>query len=79
MFAYTAPRSRYTKANHSVYMTFFFRSGWQVQFTEANLKTPLPRRFTFSDPEKDQGTGTARGSSGGLCGSNATTGLQRVH
>jgi hypothetical protein len=44
--------SRYTKANHSVYMTFFFRSDWQVQFTEGDLKTPLPRTFTFADPEK---------------------------
>jgi hypothetical protein len=44
--------SRYTKANHSVYMTFFFRSGWQVQFVEGNLKTPLPRTFTFADAEK---------------------------
>ena len=43
--------SRYTKANHSIYMTFFFRSGWQVQFTEGNLKTPLPT-LTFADPEK---------------------------
>jgi hypothetical protein len=44
--------SRYTKVNHSVYMTFFFRSGWQVQFTEGDLKTLLPRTFTFVDPEK---------------------------
>jgi hypothetical protein len=44
--------SRYTTANHSVYMTFFFRSGWQVQFTEGDLKTPLPGTFTFADPEK---------------------------
>lgn len=33
-------------------MTFFFRGGWQVQFTEGDLKTPLPRTFTFADPEK---------------------------
>ena len=33
-------------------MTFFLRSGWQVQFLEADLKTPLPRRFIFADPEK---------------------------
>ena len=44
--------SRYTKANHSVYMTFISRCGWQVQFTEGDLKTPLPRTFTFTDPEK---------------------------
>jgi hypothetical protein len=33
-------------------MTFFLRQGWEVQFLEADLKTPLPRRFTFDDPEK---------------------------
>jgi hypothetical protein len=33
-------------------MTFFYRAGWQVQFTEADLKTPLPRTFTFADAEK---------------------------
>jgi hypothetical protein len=33
-------------------MTFFFRNGWQVQFCEADLKTSLPRTFTFADPEK---------------------------
>jgi hypothetical protein len=33
-------------------MYFFLRSGWQVQFLEPDLKTPLPRKLTFSDPEK---------------------------
>jgi glutamate synthase domain-containing protein 2 len=33
-------------------MYFFKRGGWEVQFTEADLKTPLPRKLTFSDPEK---------------------------
>jgi hypothetical protein len=33
-------------------MSFFFKSGWQVQFLEADLKTALPRKLTFSDPEK---------------------------
>jgi hypothetical protein len=33
-------------------MTFFLRSGWYVQFTEPDLRTPLPRRFTFQNPEK---------------------------
>lgn len=28
------------------------RSGWQVQFLEADLKTPLPRKLTFADPDK---------------------------
>jgi hypothetical protein len=61
--------SRYAEANHSVYMTFFFRSGWQVQFTEGDLKTPLPRMFTFADPEKIRGAGTTRASIGDFGGS----------
>jgi hypothetical protein len=44
--------SRYDRPSHQVYMYFFLRSGWQIQFTEADLKTPLPRQLTFSDPEK---------------------------
>lgn len=44
--------SRYDRPSHRVYCYFFFRSGWQVQFTEADLKTPLPRKLTFTDPEK---------------------------
>jgi hypothetical protein len=30
----------------------FLSAGWQVQFCEADVKTPLPRTFTFTDPEK---------------------------
>jgi hypothetical protein len=44
--------SRYDRPSHQVYMYFFLRSGWQVQFLEPDLKTPLPRKFTFADPEK---------------------------
>jgi hypothetical protein len=44
--------SRYDRLSHQVYMFFFKRGGWQVQFLEADLKTPLPRKLTFSDPEK---------------------------
>jgi hypothetical protein len=44
--------SRYYRPSHRVYMSFFFRTGWQIQFLEADLKTPLPRELTFSDPEK---------------------------
>ena len=29
-----------------------FRQGWQVQFLEADLKTPLPRKLTFADADK---------------------------
>jgi hypothetical protein len=25
-------------------MTFFYRAGWQVQFCESDLKTPLPKK-----------------------------------
>ena len=44
--------SRYDRPSHKIYMSFFHRSGWQVQFLEADAKTPLPRRFTFKNPEK---------------------------
>jgi hypothetical protein len=44
--------SRYDRPSHRVYLYFFQRSGWQVQFLEADLKTPLPRKLTFTDPEK---------------------------
>jgi hypothetical protein len=33
-------------------MYFFKRGGWEVQFLEADLKTALPRKLTFTDPEK---------------------------
>ena len=53
IFAYTGSiMSRYDRPSHRVFMTFFYRAGWQVQFVEADLKTALPRTFTFSDPEK---------------------------
>jgi hypothetical protein len=51
-FAYTVSMSRYDRPSHQVYMYFFKRGGWQVQFLEADLKTPLPRKLTFTDPEK---------------------------
>jgi hypothetical protein len=44
--------SRYDGPSHQVYMYFFLRSGWQVQFPEPDLKTPLPRKLTFADSEK---------------------------
>ncbi len=44
--------SRYDRPSHRVYMSFFFRAGWQVQFVEADLKTPLPSTLTFNEPEK---------------------------
>ena len=44
--------SRYDRPSHRVYMYFQFRQGWQVQFLEADLRTPLPRTLKFTDPEK---------------------------
>src|ERR1700677_1604212 len=52
-------------------MTFFYRKGWQVQFLEPDLKTPLPRTFTFADPEKIRELARARvdppGGGGTFC------------
>jgi hypothetical protein len=33
-------------------MYFQFRNGWQCQFLEADLKTPLPRKLYFITSEK---------------------------
>jgi hypothetical protein len=52
LFPYTAHVSRYDRPSHRVYCTFFFRKGWQVQFCEEDLKTPLTRTLIFADPEK---------------------------
>jgi hypothetical protein len=35
-----------------VYMSFMHRDGWYCQFLEEDLKTSLPRKFTFQTPEK---------------------------
>jgi len=32
-------------------MSFMLRDGWYCQFLEADLKTPLPRKFTFATPD----------------------------
>jgi len=37
---------------HRVYMSFQDRMGWQVQFLEADLQTPLPRRLHFNSSDK---------------------------
>jgi hypothetical protein len=37
---------------HHVYMTFFLLGGWQVQFLSPDLRTALPNKLTFADPEK---------------------------
>ena len=36
---------------HRVYLSFQDRHGWQCQFLEADLKTPLPKRLHFTSPE----------------------------
>lgn len=33
-------------------MYYIYRNSWTCQFLEEDLKTPLPRRCSFRDPEK---------------------------
>jgi hypothetical protein len=33
-------------------MTFFLLGGWQVQFLSPDLRTALPNKLTFADPEE---------------------------
>ena len=50
LFAYTVcmdPNDR-----HRVYMSFQDRHGWQCQFLEADLQTPLPKRLHFTSSDK---------------------------
>jgi len=35
-----------------VYLSFMRNTGWYCQFLEADLKTSLPRKFTFATPDK---------------------------
>ena len=37
---------------HRVYLSFQDRHGWQCQFLEADLQTPLPKRLHFSSSDK---------------------------
>ena len=41
-----------SRNDHRVYMSFQDRHGWQCQFLEADLKTPLPRKLQFSSADK---------------------------
>jgi hypothetical protein len=43
---------RSVRKRHRVYMSFMHRDEWLCQFLEEDLKTPLPRKVTFSSPEK---------------------------
>jgi hypothetical protein len=52
LFAYTLSMSRYSKANHRVYMRFERRQYWHVSFMEAGLGRELPRKLTFKSPGK---------------------------
>jgi hypothetical protein len=36
-------------------MYYMLRENWMCQFLEEDLKTPLPRRLYFKDPEKIRG------------------------
>jgi hypothetical protein len=51
-FAYTLCMSRYTKANHRIFMQFVRRDVWHVSFLEPGLQTPLPKTLTFTDEGK---------------------------
>ncbi len=48
--------SRYDRPSDRVYMSFFFRKDWQIQFLEADLKTPLPRKLTFNATQRRLGS-----------------------
>ena len=37
---------------HRAYVMFLDSFGWQCQFLEADLKTPLPRKLRFTSPDK---------------------------
>jgi hypothetical protein len=39
-------------ARRRVYLSFQDRRGWQCQFLEADLKTPLPRKLHFASSHK---------------------------
>jgi hypothetical protein len=47
-----ASMSRYSKANHRVFMRFVRRDLWHVAFLEPGLQTPLPKALTFKDEGK---------------------------
>jgi len=52
--------------SHQVYLLFSSkRGGWQVQFTEADLKTPLPPEVDLRRPGEDPGAGQGAGEAWG--------------
>jgi hypothetical protein len=44
--------SRYTKANHRIFMQFIRRDVWHVTFLEPGLQKPLPKTLAFKDEGK---------------------------
>jgi hypothetical protein len=54
--------SRYTKANHRVFMQFVRRDFWHVTLLEPGLQTPLPKTLTFKDEGKIRELARRRGS-----------------
>jgi hypothetical protein len=46
------PKCRAESKRHRVYMSFQSRKGWHCQFLEEDLKTPLPRKITFTTDDK---------------------------
>jgi hypothetical protein len=52
LFSILIYMSRYTKANHRVYMHFERRQHWHVSFFEVGLERELPRKLTFTSPGK---------------------------
>ena len=50
-FAYTPPMPSEDQ-RHRVYLSFQCRNGWQCQFLEADLQTPLPKRLHFVSSSK---------------------------
>ncbi len=36
----------------TVYMRFEYQKAWHVDFLDEDLRTRLPRRFTFQNPDK---------------------------
>lgn len=54
MFAMSSPILRDMTKNdrHRVYLSFQDHHGWQCQFLEADLKSPLPKRLHLFLPDK---------------------------
>jgi hypothetical protein len=47
-----ASMSRYTKANHRIFMQLVRRDVWYVTFLEPGLERLLPKKLTFKDEGK---------------------------